>query len=201
LNCDSIARSYRWLEYMAFGRALEYRRFRYLADVAGSRRALMLGDGDGRFLARFAASTNASIDYIDLSARMLACARNRAGSMRITYHQADALKLPFASAAYDLIVTHFFLDCLNERDLEHLIERAAQAAQPGALWLISEFRQPAWAKPLLAALYLFFRAVTGLTTSRLTDHRPLLLKQGFRLAKEETACRGLLVSELWVSSQ
>lgn len=201
MNCDRIARPYRWLEYLAFGRALERRRFRFLADAAGARRALILGDGDGRFLARFAALSNPSIDYVNSSARMLELARNRAGARRIVYRQADALTLPLAPAEYDLIATHFFLDCFDERDLEALIERAARAAQPGALWIVSEFRRPSWAAPLLAALYLFFRVATGLATRRLTDHRPLLGKHGFRLKCEETARKGLLASELWVRSQ
>lgn len=198
MNCDSIARAYRWLEYLAFGRALERRRFHFLAEAAGARRALVLGDGDGRFLGRFSAISNACIDYVDLSARMLELARKRGGARRVVYRQADALTLPLAPAEYDLIATHFFLDCLNERDLEALIERAARTAQPGALWLISEFRQPSWAAPLLSVLYLFFRVTTGLTTRRLTDHRPLLAKQGFRLTQEETSRLGLLASELWV---
>jgi SAM-dependent methyltransferase len=205
LNCDFIAGSYRWLEYLAFGRALERHRFRFLADAAGARRALILGDGDGRFLGRFAAASEASIDYVDLSARMLELARGevnkRGAGGRANYHRGDALMFPLAPAAYDLIATHFFLDCLNERDLERLIERAARASEPGALWLISEFRRPSWAAPLLAALYLFFRVTTGLTTNRLTDHRPLLRKHGFRLTREETSRLGLLASELWVRSQ
>lgn len=200
MNCDRIARAYRWLEYLAFGRALERRRYRFLADAAGARRALILGDGDGRFLARFTALSEASIECVDASARMLELARARAGDRRIAYRQADARTLPLAPAEYDLIVTHFFLDCFNEHDLESLIARTALAAQPGALWIVSEFRQPRWADPLLGALYLFFRVTTGLTTRRLTDHRPLLTKHGFHLHREETSHRGLLASELWTRS-
>jgi len=198
LNCDRIAAPYRWLEYLAFGRALERRRFRFLDDLRGAQRALILGDGDGRFLARLAAASQSSIDYVDSSGRMLELARRRAQTSRIAYHHADALTLPLAPSEYDLIVTHFFLDCLNERDLEHLIERVARTARPGALWIVSEFRQPRWATPLLAALYLFFRITAGLATRRLTDHRPLLAKRGFQLKCEEAAHLGLLASELWV---
>jgi ubiquinone/menaquinone biosynthesis C-methylase UbiE len=201
MNCDKIARAYRWLEYMAFGRALERRRFRFLAEAAGARRALLLGDGDGRFLARLAARSKAAIDYVDVSARMLDLARQRAGTRCIAYRHADALALPLAPAEYDLIVTHFFLDCFNASDLECLIARTARAAQPGAQWIVSEFRQPRWATPLLSALYLFFRVTTGLTTRRLTDHRPMLAKHGFYLKREETSRFGLLASEWWVNSQ
>jgi ubiquinone/menaquinone biosynthesis C-methylase UbiE len=176
---------------------LERRRFRYLSDVKGARRALVLGDGDGRFLARLAPQCG-QIDYVDLSARMLALARSRAGAERVTYHHSNALTLPFPPGEYDLIVSHFFFDCFDEPDARCLIERVTQAAQPQAKWLVSEFRQPAWAGFLLRGLYLFFRVTTGLKTRSLTDHRPLLTENGFRLAQEETSKFGLLASELWV---
>ncbi len=51
VNCDRIARWYRWIEYAGFGRALERRREAFLDDVSDARRVLALGDGDGRALA------------------------------------------------------------------------------------------------------------------------------------------------------
>jgi SAM-dependent methyltransferase len=196
VNCDRIARAYRWLEYAAFGRALERRRFRFLAEVAGARRALLLGDGDGRFLAKLLAQNSAlAVDSIDASARMLELARARAGGDRVTYIHADALSVPLAE--YDLIVTHFFLDCLDACQMESLAARVSAAAKPGALWLVSEFREPRWARLYLRGLYLFFRLTTGLKTQRLVDHRPVLARHGFRVVKEETSRAGLLASELW----
>ena len=205
MNCDRIARVYRRLEYLGFGRELERRRFRYLADVAGARRVLALGEGDGRFLARLARQNpEASIDYADASARMLELARGRAGEQRVHYCLGAALTMPLARAEYDLVATHFFLDCFDEREAPAVVARVAEAARPAAQWLISEFRQPphgwraAWAGLWLRGLYLFFAAATGLKTRRLVDHRPLLARHGFRLEREETSRFGLLASELWV---
>lgn len=197
MNCDRIARSYRWFEYLAFGRALERRRLRYLAEVASAQRALVLGDGDGRFLAAFHAIAPTQIDCVDSSARMLELARARACDGGINYIHADALALPLPPAQYDLIATHFFLDCFDAAQLDCLIDRLCAAAAPGALWLISEFRQPMWARPLLALMYLFFALTASLENRSLIDHRPLLERRGFRLIREETARAGLLASELW----
>jgi ubiquinone/menaquinone biosynthesis C-methylase UbiE len=198
VNCDRIARAYRWLEYAAFGRELERRRFRFLAEVAGAQRALLLGDGDGRFLSKLVEQNRTmTADTVDASARMLELARARAGSDRATYIHGDALSVALAPAEYDLIVTHFFLDCLDACQMEALISRAAAAAKPGALWLVSEFREPRWARLYLRGLYLFFRLTTGLKTQRLVDHRPVLARHGFRVVKEETSRAGLLASELW----
>jgi ubiquinone/menaquinone biosynthesis C-methylase UbiE len=200
VNCDSIARWYRWLEYAGFGRALERRREAFLRgavpnDVADAGRVLALGDGDGRALAKLlAAAPKARIDYVDASARMLELARTRAGVERVTYVQADALTTPLCEAEYDLIVTHFFLDCFEESDQDLLAQRIARTASPQARWLISEFRQPGW---LVWWLYLFFRVTTGLRTRRLVDHHRVLNRHGFRLERSEAAWRGRLASELW----
>jgi ubiquinone/menaquinone biosynthesis C-methylase UbiE len=195
VNCDRIARCYRWLEYAGFGRALERRREAFLPYVSAARRVLALGDGDGRALAALlAAAPQAQIDYIDLSARMLELARQRAGSVRVTYRNHDALTTPLPAAEYDLIVTHFFLDCFDEEGQHRLVTRVLSAATPQARWLVSEFRKPGL---LVRALYLFFRAATGLKTQRLIDHHPLFQHSGFRLTRSEPAWRGLLASELW----
>lgn len=196
MNCDPIARWYRWIEYAGFGRALERRREALLEHVADARNVLALGDGDGRALAALLRVNRAAIvDTVDLSERMLKLARARAGSERVKYHRGDALEMPLPDAAYDLIVTHFFLDCFAEPELDRLVERVARTARADARWVVSDFRRPGW---LVGMLYLFFRMTTGLQTRRLVDYRPMLQRQGFHLAREQRAWRGHLASELWV---
>src|SRR5215467_13731897 len=111
MNCDGIARWYRWLEYAGFGRALERRREAFVREVADARRVLVLGDGDGRGLAALLrANPRATVDSIDLSAGMLRLARRRIGDGQVALHHADARTAPLRESEYDLIVTHFFLD-------------------------------------------------------------------------------------------
>ena len=204
MNCDRIASWYRWLEYGAFGKALERRRFCFLREAAGARRALVIGDGDGRFLGRWVSQNpEASVDCIDLSPRMLDLARRRAGAGRVAYLQADVLTSALPGAPYDLITTHFVLDCLDDLQADRLIGRVARASQPDARWLVSEFRVPrsgwrrACARFLIAFLYRFFRLTTGLRVNSIVDYHPLFARHGFRLVRAESGCLGLLVSELW----
>jgi ubiquinone/menaquinone biosynthesis C-methylase UbiE len=197
MSWDSIARWYRWLEYLGFGRALVERREAFLSDVADARRVLALGDGDGRALAALRKAMIGSathIDYVDISAQMLELARARAGTDLIAYHCDDALTCPLPESQYDLIVTHFFLDCFDEKYLDLLAARIARAAAPRARWIISEFRRSGW---LVRCLYLFFRLTTGLRTGRLVDYHPILVSHGFRLMRSESTRGGLLASELW----
>lgn len=199
MNCDPLAPWYRWLEYIAFGGALQSRRVAFLSDVANARRALVLGDGDGRFLVRLLEQNRGvSVDYIDLSSRMLGLARHRAGTGRVVYHHADALTIQLPECEYDLICTHFFLDCLDDANAAALVARVSAATVPKSRWLISEFRQQTfWARAIVRALYVFFQLTTGLKTTTLPDYHPLLMRAGFHLQRSERAGFGLLVSELW----
>ena len=199
MNCDLIAPHYWWIEKLGMGRTLERRRRWFLPEIQNTRRALLLGDGDGRFLKELLRH-NAVVraDYVDLSRRMLKLARMRAGTARVSYREDDALAAEFPRNEYDLIATHFFFDCFNAGELEKLIGRTSEAARPGAQWIVSEFCVTSLPAGLLVrALYLFFRITTGLKTRNLADHRPILRSHGFRLARASHSRGGLVVSELW----
>jgi ubiquinone/menaquinone biosynthesis C-methylase UbiE len=203
LNCDRIARWYRWLEYAAFGSALQRRREAFLPDVSKASRVLVLGDGDGRGLrALLNAAPGACIDYVDLSARMLRLARARVGSVHVTFHHANALDFVSQQAkarhSFDLVVTHFFLDCLQGEQMEQFLSDVDRITHRGTRWVVSEFRdESTWSRTLIQVLYSFFRLSTGLQTRRLVDHHPYFLRAGFQPLKSERALGGLLISELW----
>ena len=214
MNCDRIARWYRWLEYAGFGRALERRREEFLPDLQAARRALVLGDGDGRFLAALMRrNRTVHADAVDSSMRMLDLARDRIAEIgphaleRTRFHHADACEWPLpAHEGYDLIVTHFFLDCLDDAQVDALAARIAAAAAEQAIWVVSEFHVPegplaAWcARIWIGGLYAFFRVATGLRAGRLPAYRASLEKLGFSRQRHVTARMGLLVSEFWQKS-
>jgi SAM-dependent methyltransferase len=193
LNCDSIARWYRWLEYAAFGGALRRRREAFLFELGNPQSVLVLGDGDGRFLQLFTALyPQTRVDAVDSSARMIELASARAPG--VAFHLADAREFAFEEE-YDLAVAHFFFDCFKEEDLAAMLVRVRTKS-----WLVSEFRNTRLSWPLVRGLYLFFRLTTGLRVTSLPDHRGVLEGLGFRMMNEEPALRGLVVSELWVRS-
>jgi ubiquinone/menaquinone biosynthesis C-methylase UbiE len=190
------------MERAVFGRALEQCRVHFLADLYNARHALVLGDGDGRFLQRLLdACPDLRADYVDRSAKMLEIARRRVRSDRVRFHLADVLTDSIPSGEYDLVATHFFFDCFEPEELRHVIECVAAAA-PGARWVVSEFNgAEGWlALPsgvLISLMYQFFGMATGLATRRLTDHRPFMRRFGFELAQCKEEARGFLRSELW----
>jgi SAM-dependent methyltransferase len=210
-NFDLIARPYHWLEYLTLGRALERCRLHYLPALLHQKRALILGDGDGRFLAQLMTQNpHLQADAIDTSAEMLKLLRRRCevasptSPSRLQTHHTDALTFsPSQREKYDLVVTHFFLDCLTQPDLEALITRVAPTLTPGALWLLSDFRVPPsgpmrlTAKFIVRSLYLAFRILTGLRTSHLPDHATPLAHAGLTRISYHHQLAGLLTTELW----
>lgn len=205
-NFDRIARPYRWLEYLSFGPMLERCRFYRIPQLADARRALVLGDGDGRFLARLlACNPELHVDAVDQSAAMLRLLERRVAAVeageRVRVHQSDAQA--FAPAgAYDLVVTHFFLDCFTTEEVQRLAEGIRPHLAPGALWLVSEFAIPRGlaalpAKSIVAALYGAFRLITGLRVHTLPDYSGALIQAGFELEERKPFLAGLLVSDTW----
>ena len=57
-------------------------------------------------------------------------------------HHADARTFHPPNPPYDLIVTHFFLDCLTTAEIQSLAATLRAARRPQALWLVSEFAVP-----------------------------------------------------------
>ncbi|MGA8111382.1 MAG: methyltransferase domain-containing protein [Acidobacteriaceae bacterium] len=210
---DRVARLYRWMEYVSFGPWLERCRFAPLAALVpprgSARKALVLGDGDGRFLARLLAAGPAlHAEAVDGSPAMLRLLRDRARRSgtedRVTTICADARTFTPPGNGYDLVVTHFFLDCLSAEDTAALLDRIRPHLAPGALWLVSEFEVPAgspvraaFARSLITALYAAFRILTGLRVRQMPPWRALLTEAGFTPQASQTLLGGLLVSELW----
>jgi ubiquinone/menaquinone biosynthesis C-methylase UbiE len=207
VNADRIASSYRWLEYAAFGLALEQARFDFLSRAAGARRVLILGEGDGRFLARLLRCNRyATVVVIDSSARMIQLARQRvppAERSRVEFHHIDAVSHSLPDGPFDLAVTHFFLDVLSCRDAEAVIFKVNVLLSPGAGWLVSEFQEPfggprrLHARLWLRAMYSFFWVTTRVGVSKLPPYREVLARSGLAEIEHRERRLGLIRSQLW----
>lgn len=209
-NFDGLARLYRWMEYATFGPWLWRCRCCFLPAFKNSHRGLILGDGDGRFTARLlATNSELHVDAVDASPSMLQSLLRNAEphAARISVYCADARDWQPApvphSRYYDLVVSHFFLDCLTTQEVRDLAEHLRASLASDALWAISEFAAPeSWfgylvARPIIAALYAAFGLLTGLRVRALPDHESALQEAGFTLERRRRWLGGLLVSELW----
>jgi SAM-dependent methyltransferase len=204
-NFDHVARIYRWAEYLTLGTLLERTREHHLPKLSHCRHALALGDGDGRFLARLLRQNRElHAVAIDTSAAMLQQLRTRCAFAedRLGTQQTSALAISPVPDT-DLIITHFFLDCLTQPEVDGLATNFAEQVTPGTLWLLSDFAIPN--RPILRpvaalyirALYFAFALLTGLKTSFLPDPQAALSDAGFTRIDRHERLFGILYTELW----
>jgi SAM-dependent methyltransferase len=211
-NFDRIAGVYRWMEFATFGPWLQWCRCAFLNELILHQRALVLGDGDGRFTARLLRINPAiSVDAVDASPAMLRALLRRAGpsKYRVRPHIVDARLAQSSnfsreeSSKIDLVATHFFLDCLTTPEIESLANNLRQSLANDAVWVVSEFAIPSgWfgrfiAWPLVSMLYSIFGWLTGLSVRQLPDYHSALRNAGFTRLRSRSWLHGLLVSELW----
>jgi SAM-dependent methyltransferase len=210
-NFDPLARPYALLEALTFGPLLHQVRCQFLPQLTSSRLALILGDGDGRFTAALLRiNPQIQVTALDLSPAMLAELRSRClfAADRLNTQLAD-LRQPLPPAilasSYDLIATHFVLDCLSQPETESLIAALAPNLAPDGQWILSDFTLPPRtnparlaAKTLIAALYLAFRLLTGLQTRQIPDHTAAFRHHHLTLQSEKKRLFGILHSQQWI---
>jgi ubiquinone/menaquinone biosynthesis C-methylase UbiE len=198
------------LEWIAFGDALQRCRVACLGEIAAPHRALIVGEGNGRFLCELLRlHPGVEIDCIDASQRMLQLARKRvedelgdAGEcVRFLHREITSWSPP--EHHYDLLVTHFVLDCFPEVTLTGIMRKLARAATDDANWLLADFCIPRngmtrfRARGWLAAMYLFFRITARIEAGELIDPTLFMRAGGFVSARQHLFQKGMLKSEIW----
>jgi ubiquinone/menaquinone biosynthesis C-methylase UbiE len=192
VSFDLVAPYYRALETIAFGNALHQARIHWINNIPRPGRALIVGEGNGRFLCDFLdVHPGVEIDCVDASKRMLEIARSRVcrthpqSSTGVRFLQRDILHWA-PPDSYDLIVTHFFLDCFEMPQLKSIVGKLADVARKDAIWLLTDFMLPksrlarAHSAVWLRAMYAFFRLSARIEAKELVDPRAHLEAEGFR---------------------
>ncbi len=209
MSFNLLAPHYRWMEWLLAGGKLQRCRTAFLPALPRPRHALLLGEGNGRFLTELLrAHPGARFTCVDASARMLDCTQarlNRDGRNASAgrFIHANLLEWIPPAGEFDLIVSHFFLDCFPPDQLEAVIQRVTEAAMPSARWLIADFREPpgGWrrwrARCILQSMYWFFRRATALPAQQLTPPDETLQRHGFTLVERQLHEWGLLLSDVW----
>lgn len=209
MSFDLVAPHYRWLETIAFGNALQHARTHLIDKIERPKRALILGEGNGRFLCQLLrVYPTLEVDCVDASNTMLQLTRRRVHRTfpeslpHVHFYCEDILKWS-PQKSYDLLVTHFFLDCFPPNEVSLIVQKLANAAKPGAAWLIADFTIPqqrfarARARLLLRLMYTFFRAAAGISARELVDATPYLNGSGFSRVSGKLSRASLVRSDLF----
>lgn len=205
MNADFLARWYRWVEYIAFGRALEKSRTIFLNHLRNRKKILILGEGDGRTLQQLLQMfPSAEIEVVESSRNMIALAQTRVpeGS-HVQFRNVDARTITWAANTYDAIITHFFFDCFSEQEIRSFMHQLAQSLQSQGLWLLTDFSIPprGWknwhARIWVRVMYRFFNWTTGLAVQKLPSSENLLESAGLHRIDRKITRAGLISASIW----
>ena len=204
---DRVAKLYKPLERLAFRSDLMLTRTAFLSDLKDAKRVLILGEGDGRFLAQLlAVNAHCQVDCVDKSGEMLRLTQQKVADLageRVTFYHRDALTFPYPTQHYDLVVTLFFLDVFTAQTLGRLVHTLASSLQPTGLWYVADFQiasgrlRGLYSRLWLELLYGFFNWQTDIEARSLTHPSSYLSANGLELLKTKERHLGMLYGQLW----
>jgi ubiquinone/menaquinone biosynthesis C-methylase UbiE len=184
-------------ERRAHARALE------LAAPGGAERALMVAVGTGAdFAALLRRNERGWNEGLDISPGMLALAQRRAqatGVRSFRLVRADARRLPYASASFDLLLCSYLLDLLPTADLLPVLAELRRVLAPGGRLVLTNMA------PGRGLAGWFWQAFYGTPLSPSADCRPLPAAAlaeaaGFRIHHRELLVERSFSSEIIVAT-
>lgn len=167
---DRLAPVYTGLTKLVFGNSLDEAQEYFLKILKPADRVLILGGGSGKFLkSLLKLHPHISIDYIDISPRMIALAqRKTVPSANVNFIVGTEQDIP--NTHYSVVITNFYLDLFSDQTLKSIIEKIKSHLQPKAAWLATDFVcEKWWHKLMLWVMYRFFNVTTGIEARQLPD--------------------------------
>jgi len=210
MQFDRIAPYFDWMERLCASGLMQRCRTAQIHRTKNCRHALLAGEGHGRFLeALLLANPEIHVTSVEWSRKMIDYSRHRLTRRgldlsRVTFQHANLLDCKLPETQFDLIVTHFFLDCLKPAQIKRVVRSMADRSAPDAIWLLADFCIPecaGWRRwraiGIVTSLYLFFRLTLNLPARGLTPPDRFLRACDFELHDRKLMSCGLMHSDFW----
>lgn len=198
---DRLAPVYTGLTKLVFGNSLDEAQEYFLKILKPADRVLILGGGSGKFLkSLLKLHPHICIDYIDISPRMIALAKQKTGSSaNVNFIVGTEQNIP--NTHYSVVITNFYLDLFSDKTLKSIIERIKSHLQPEALWLATDFvSEKWWRKIMLWVMYRFFRITTGIEARQLPDWPSVLHQAGLVETDSQKFYRGFIKAAVYTKT-
>ncbi|MEX2567090.1 MAG: class I SAM-dependent methyltransferase [Cyclobacteriaceae bacterium] len=192
---------YDGLAGMVLGKSFLSSPYLFLDTIRSGNQVLVLGGGTGKNLREILNQTGASgkVYYFESSSSMLARARNRLGPeqrVKVEFILAsDFKKIPIMQA--DVIITQYFLDLLEDKDLVLLFRQIQSRTKMGCKWIFVDFfperKKIKWTQLMITV----FRLMTGHRRKDLPEYEPYFRHFGWEKQKEKTLKGGWIKARLY----
>lgn len=183
-NYSIISPFYDAIKTLVFGKTLIETEIHFLKNLE-SKSLLVIGSGSAEFLNHIEIEGFEKISLIDKNPEMLSKAKNRIkDDSNIEILNMDILQSDFLNE-YDYISLPFFLDCLNDSEINLVLERVYSILKPQGKLIISDFfldeNSSTKSRFLTKLMYQFFSIATNINRSQIPDYKHFALKNGFRI--------------------
>ncbi|HQQ96956.1 MAG TPA: class I SAM-dependent methyltransferase [Cyclobacteriaceae bacterium] len=190
---DSIAGIYDVLAKLVYGPSIQHAQTHFLPIASNCTSILILGGGTG-WLLRHIREVNATahIVYVDASSAMLNRAR-RYATTNIDFIHGTEENIP-VNGRFDLIVTPFYLDLFDDDKLTDVVNMIKKVIVPGSYWLATDFVHTStwWGTMLEKVMYLFFRSICHIESTRLPAWEDIMKCAGFEMQDSASFYRGFI---------
>lgn len=203
-NFDFVAPFYPLLERAAFGDELNVARLASLDSVLAAERVLLIGEGNGRFLADcLKKKIGGTITVVDSSEKMLRLLQTRIRDIetqsRLELVHADFCAWPSSTFRFDLIVTHFFLDLFRPNSQRRIIEKITTLSGSETIWVNLDF-QPVIKSTLHRWIdwcqYRFDQTMSGIEADRHYDSGPIVEEFRWNVREKRLFCNGTVLCQV-----
>jgi 2-polyprenyl-3-methyl-5-hydroxy-6-metoxy-1,4-benzoquinol methylase len=205
---DRIARFYDTLARSVFGKSITLAQQCGLSEIIPGSNILIVGGGTGYVLEYLSQCgiEDLHVDYVEASQAMI---------MRTRHRKIDGLPVNFVHRSigeideqktFDVIITQFFLDSFQGKDLERLFTRLHEHLRIDGTWIIADFQvskdwKAIWQKPLLSIMYLFFTITVGIKARRLDDFHTLFIRSRYCLITSQSYYCAFMFSSTYQKSE
>ena len=179
-NFNKLAKYYDFLLFMFSGRLIRNSQLQLLSSVPKVQKVLIAGGGTGTFLLDFLKSNHPKkIVYIDSSSEMIALSKKRIEIFDKKYLKniefiCNEIEQFEPQEKFDLIVTNFFLDLFEGKELDLIVKKLSNCLEVQGYWYYTDFQkvERPWLKKyiinsILKMLYIFFRTTCHIKAEKL----------------------------------
>lgn len=200
---DLIAPIYDKLAMLFIGTSLRKAQVHFLHLIPTHSNILIVGGGTGWILEEITKvhHQNLCIDYVDVSAKMIALARKRnVGKNEVHFIQQSIIDFT-SDKQYDVIITPFFFDNFKDETAQKIFSLLHQKLSETGLWLYTDFqvknKNSYWQKAVLFMMYSFFRIAANIEAARLPDMVSQFQHHQYQLIKSELFLHHFIVTSAY----
>jgi ubiquinone/menaquinone biosynthesis C-methylase UbiE len=186
---DNVAPYYDFLSRAIYGNAISKANSYLVNFIPPKSTIAIIGGGTGNILKQIATVHPAGLKifYIDISAKMISLSKHkRVGENEIIFINS-AIQDVTLTEDLDVIITPFFFDNFNNSTAREIFYKINPFLKAAGLWLYADFQDNGgWQRSLLKLMYLFFKMVCNIETSRLPDTKTLFLQAGYTIQQQRS---------------